>query len=197
MLSRFVIVFLPRSKRLLISWLQSPSTVILELKKIKSVTISIVAPSVCHELRRPDAMLLVFWPLSFKPAFSLSSLTFIKRLFCSSLLSAIKVVSSVFIWGCWYFSGQSWFQLVVHPAVDDKWHPQVTRYRLHLLLSQFWASGVSYSPSLNLKAGRENTRVPVSRQSDREMEFLFHLLFCSGLRWTGLARQLTSLSLPN
>ena len=60
MLSRFVIVFLPRSKRLLISWLQSPSTVILELKKIKSVTISIVAPSVCHELRRPDAMLLVF-----------------------------------------------------------------------------------------------------------------------------------------
>ena len=59
MLSRFVIAFLPRSKCLLISWLQSPSTVILELKKIKSVTISIVAPSVCHELRRPDAMIFI------------------------------------------------------------------------------------------------------------------------------------------
>ena len=49
MLSRFVIVFLPRSKHLLISWLQSPSTVILEPKKIKSVTVSIVSPSICHE----------------------------------------------------------------------------------------------------------------------------------------------------
>ena len=50
MLSRLVITFLPRSKRLLISWLQSPSTVILEPKKIKSVTLSIVSPSICHEL---------------------------------------------------------------------------------------------------------------------------------------------------
>ena len=60
MLSRLVITFLPRSKRLLISWLQSPSAVILELKKIKSVTVSTVSPSVCHEVIGPDAMTLVF-----------------------------------------------------------------------------------------------------------------------------------------
>ena len=60
MLSRLVITFLPRSKRLLISWLQSPSAAILEPKNIKSVTISIVYPSICHEVRRPDAMILVF-----------------------------------------------------------------------------------------------------------------------------------------
>ena len=59
-LSRLVIAFLPRSKRLLISWLQSPSTVILEPKKIKSITVSIVSPSICHEVMGPDAMILVF-----------------------------------------------------------------------------------------------------------------------------------------
>ena len=59
-LSRLVIVFLPRSKRLLISWLQSPSAVILEPKKIKSVTVSIVSPSICHEVMGPDAIILVF-----------------------------------------------------------------------------------------------------------------------------------------
>ena len=75
-LSRFVIAFLPRSKRLLISWLQSPSAVILEPKKIKSVTVSIVSLSICHEVMGPDAMFLLFWMLSFKPAFSLSSFTF-------------------------------------------------------------------------------------------------------------------------
>ena len=60
MLSKFVIAFLPRSKPLLISWLQSPSAVILEPKRIKSVTVSIVSPSVCHEVMRQDAMILVF-----------------------------------------------------------------------------------------------------------------------------------------
>ena len=59
MLSRFVIVFLPRSKCLLISWLQSPSVMILEPKKIKSVTVSVVSPCICHEVMGPDAMLLV------------------------------------------------------------------------------------------------------------------------------------------
>ena len=58
--SRLVLAFLPRSKHLLISWLQSPSAVILEPKKIKSVTVSIVSPSVCHEGMGPDAMILVF-----------------------------------------------------------------------------------------------------------------------------------------
>ena len=58
MLSRLVITFLPRSKHLLISWLQSPSVVILESKKIESDTVSIVSPSICHEVMRPDAMIL-------------------------------------------------------------------------------------------------------------------------------------------
>ena len=59
-LSRLVITFLPRSKCLLISWLQSPSAVILEPKKIKSVTISIVSPSICHEVMELNAMIFVF-----------------------------------------------------------------------------------------------------------------------------------------
>ena len=84
MLSRLVLAFLPRSKCLLISWLQSPSAVILEPSKIKSVTVSTVYPSICHEVMEPDAMILVFWMLSFKPTFSLSSVIFIKRLFGSS-----------------------------------------------------------------------------------------------------------------
>ena len=95
--SRFVIAFLPRSKHLLISWLQPPSAVILEPKKIKSVTVYIVSPTICHEMMGPDAMILVFWMLSFKPAFPLSSFTLIKRLFSSSSLSTIRVVSSVYL----------------------------------------------------------------------------------------------------
>ena len=59
-LSRFVIAFLPRSKYLLISWLQSPSAVILQPKKIKSATVYIVSPSICLEVMGPDAMFLVF-----------------------------------------------------------------------------------------------------------------------------------------
>ena len=59
-LPRFVIAFLPRSKHLLISWLQSPSAVILEPKKVKSVTVSIVSSSVCHEVMGPDSTILVF-----------------------------------------------------------------------------------------------------------------------------------------
>ena len=60
MLSRLAITFLPRRKHLLISWLQSPSAVILELPKIKSVTVSTVSPSICHEEMGPDAMILIF-----------------------------------------------------------------------------------------------------------------------------------------
>ena len=97
MLSRFVIAFLQRSKHLSISLLQSPSAVILGPKKIKFVTVSIVSPSICHEVMGPDAMILVFWILSFEPAFSLCSFTIIKRLFSSSSLSAIRVVSSVYL----------------------------------------------------------------------------------------------------
>ena len=86
MLSILVITFLPRSKHLLISWLQSPSAVILESKKIVSLSIS-------KEVMGLDAMIFVFWMLSFKSVFSLSSFTF-KRLFSSFSLSAIRVVSS-------------------------------------------------------------------------------------------------------
>ena len=67
MLSRLIIAFLPRIKRLLISWLQSPSSVILEPPKIRSDTISTVSPSISHEVMRPDAMIFVFRMLSFKP----------------------------------------------------------------------------------------------------------------------------------
>ena len=97
MLSRLVIAFLPRSKHLSISWLQSPSAVILEPPKIKSLTVSIVSLSICHEMMGPDAIILVFWMLSFKPAILLSYFTFITRLFSSSSLSAIRMVSSVYL----------------------------------------------------------------------------------------------------
>ena len=97
MLPRLVITFLPRSKYLLISWLQSPSAVILEPPKIKSDTASTVSPSIFHEVMGPDTMILVFWILSFKPTFSLSSFIFIKGLFSSSSLSAIRVVSSPYL----------------------------------------------------------------------------------------------------
>ena len=78
-LSGFVIAFLSRSKHVLISWLQSLSTVILEPKKTKSVTVSIASPSVNHEVMGPDAMILDYWMLCIKPAYLLSSFTLIKR----------------------------------------------------------------------------------------------------------------------
>ena len=112
MLSRFVIAFLPRSNCFLISWLQSPSAVTLEPKKIKSVTASTFSLLLlwsyrnwmpwsdgtgCHEVMGLDAMILVFFMFSFKPAFSLSSFTLIKRFFSSSLLSAFRVVSFAYL----------------------------------------------------------------------------------------------------
>ena len=114
-LSGSVIAFLPRSKHLLISWLQSPSIVILEPKRIKSVNVSIFPPFICHEMLGLDAMILVFWMLSVKLVFSLSSFTFIKMLFSSSLICTLRWCHLP-IWGCWYFSQQSWLQLVVHSA---------------------------------------------------------------------------------
>ena len=96
-LSSFVKAFIPRNKRLLISWLQSLTTVILEPKKIKFVTVSTFPPSICQKVKGLDAMILDFWMLSFKPAFLPSSFTLIKRLFSFSSLSAIRVVSSVYL----------------------------------------------------------------------------------------------------
>ena len=105
MLSRLVITFLPRSKRLLISWLQSPSAEILELKKIKSLTVSTVSPSTCHEVLGPDAMIFIFWMLSFKPAFSLLFHPHQEALFpfCFLPLEWYHLT----VWGCWYFAWQS------------------------------------------------------------------------------------------
>ena len=95
--SRFVIAFLPRSKYLLFSCLLPPSAVILESKKRKSVTVSIVSPSIFHEVMGLDAMIFVFecWVLS---QLFHSSFTFIKRLFSSSSPSAIRVLSSAYLW---------------------------------------------------------------------------------------------------
>ena len=91
MLSRLVITFLPSSKHLLISWLQSPSAVILEPPKIKSVTVSTVSPSICHEVMGPDAMILVVWlyPTLNKPPFP-------KNCISSSYLSSSLTLS--FLW---------------------------------------------------------------------------------------------------
>ena len=96
-LYRLIITFLPRSKHLLLSWLQSPSAVILEPKIIKSATVSTISPSISHEVMGPYAMILVFWMLSYKLSFSVSSFTFIKRLFSSSSLSVIRVGSSAYL----------------------------------------------------------------------------------------------------
>ena len=119
MLSRFVITFLLRCKRLLISWLQSPSAMILEPSKIKSATISTVSPSICHEVMGLDAMIFVFWMLNFKPTFSLFSFTFIKRLFSSSL-SATRMVPSAYL-RVLIFLPAILFQLVLYPAQHFSW----------------------------------------------------------------------------
>ena len=99
MLSTLVITFLPRSKGLLISWLQWPSAVILESKKIKSSTVSTFSPTICHEVMGLDTMILVFGMLSFKPIFSLSSFTF-ERLLVPLLFLPFKWHHRHF-WGYW------------------------------------------------------------------------------------------------
>ena len=125
MLSRFVIAFLPRSKCLLLSWLQPPSAVISEPQKIKSLTVSIVSPCICCEVMGPNAMIFIFWmwslsqmfhsPLSLSSRGSLVLLHFLPQGWCH-----------LRIWGYWYFSWQSWFHLVLHPAQHFTW------YTLHL-----------------------------------------------------------------
>ena len=97
MMSRFIVAFLSRNKHLLISWLQSLSTMISETKSFQSDTVSTFSLSICHVVIGPDVMSLVLWMLSFKQAFSLSSFTLIKKFFSSSLLSAIRMVSSAYL----------------------------------------------------------------------------------------------------
>ena len=114
MLSRFVMAFLPRSKCLFISWLLSLSTVILEPKKRKPVSGSTFSPSIWNEVMWPGTMILVFWMMNFKPAFSLSPSwrdTLVPLCFLPLEWYYLH------IWGC-FFSWQSWFQLVILAA----WH---------------------------------------------------------------------------
>ena len=123
MLSRFVIAFLPRSKRLLISWLWSPSTMILEPKKIKPVTVFTVSPFICHKAMGPNAVILVFWMLSFKaPFLSLVSPSSRGSLVPLHFLSL--GCCHLHTWGYWYFSQQSWFQPVLHPVWYFAWCTQ-------------------------------------------------------------------------
>ena len=94
MLSRFVTALLPRSKCLLISWVQSPSAVILDPKKRKSVTASTFSPSIGHQVMGSDAMIFIFWMLSFKSAFHSPLSPLSRGYFSFSLLSAIRVLLS-------------------------------------------------------------------------------------------------------
>ena len=119
-LSRFLIAFFPRSDHLLMSWQQSPSSVSLEPKKRKSVTASTFSSSICHEVMGQDAMIFAFLILSFKPGFSLSSLP-------SSRGSLVPLCFLSLEWyhlhicGWWYFSLQTWFYLITHPAWHFTW----------------------------------------------------------------------------
>ena len=112
MLYRFVIILLPRSKHLLISWLQSPSAEILEPKKVKPVTVTIISPSISHEVMGLDVIIFVLWMLRFKPAFSPLSVSSRGSLVPLHILPLWWC--HLHIWGCWYFSWKSWFQLVIH-----------------------------------------------------------------------------------
>ena len=111
MLSRFVITFLPRSKCLFISWLQSPSTVILELREVKFVTASSFPPSICHGVMGLDAMILVFLNVEFQASFF--TLPFHPK--SRGALLPLHFLPLEWyhqnIWGYWYFSLQSWFHL--------------------------------------------------------------------------------------
>ena len=141
MLSRVVIAFLPRSKSFLISWPQSPSAVILKPTKIKSFMVSIVSPSICHEVMGLDAVNFIFWmwilsQLSNSPLSSRGSLVplcFLPQGWCH-----------LYICGYLYFFLQSWFQLVLNPVWHLAWcilHISylswVTTYSFDVLLSQF------------------------------------------------------------
>ena len=153
MLSGLVTAFLLRSKCLLISWLQSPSMVIFGAQKIKSLTVYTVSPSICHEVMGQYAMIFILWMLSFKPTFSLSSFTFIKRFFSSKSLSAIRVVSSAYrkllifpptILIPAYASSRPSFHIMYS---SRKLINRVTIYSLDVFFSQFLTITLSISSS--------------------------------------------------
>ena len=122
---------------------QSRSAVILEPRKIKSVTVSTFFPSIYREVMGMNAMIFLVWMLSFKPTFSLSSFTFIKGLFRSSSLSAIRVVSSAHL-RLLMFIPSILIPTCAHPAQHFSWCTlhisRVTIYSLDVLLARFGTS---------------------------------------------------------
>ena len=121
-LTRFVIAFLPRSKHLLISWLQSSSAVILEPKKIKSFTVSIVSPSICHEVMGLDAMILVFSMLS-------GHLRTCEWIFC------IIPVWGYFEWNCYEYFWGCIFWLLGHLISVYSWPLNCMSPLIYIFLS--------------------------------------------------------------
>ena len=118
-LSKFVRAFLPRRKCLLIYWLLSPSAVLLELKKRKSVTASPFPSSICHAVMRPDAIIFVFWMLSFKPAFSFS---FLPVSSCSLVPLHFLPLEwyHLYFWGFWYFPSNLDYSLwFIQPGISQ------------------------------------------------------------------------------
>ena len=151
MLPRFVITFLVRSKHLLISWLQSPS----------AVTFGAQEDKVCHcfPIYLPwsdglDAMILLFWMPSFKAAFSLSAFIFIKRLFSSSLLFAIRdlrlliFLLAILIPACASSSPAFHMMYCAYELIS-----KVIIYNLEVLLSQLWTSQLFLLLLLDLHTG--------------------------------------------
>ena len=117
-LSSIVRAFLPSHKCLLISWLLSPSAVLLELKKRKFVTASTFTPSICHEVMRPDSIIFVFWMSSFVPAFSFSLLPV-----SSGSLVPLHFLPlewyQLYFWGCWYFTSNLDYSLwFIQPGIS-------------------------------------------------------------------------------
>ena len=155
MLSRSVKTFLPRSKRLNVI---AAVTICSDFgaQENKILTVSIISSSICHEVMEPHAMILVFWMLIFKLAYSLSSFTFFMRLFSSSSLSAIRVVSSAYlrllisllaILNPVCASFHMIYSALCNPALRFTWcilHiskiSRVTIYSLVVIVSQFWTS---------------------------------------------------------
>ena len=167
-LSRYVIAFLPRINCLLISWLQSSSTVILEPKKRKSVTTFTFSLSIFHEVMGLDAMILFFFIVSFKPALSLSSFILIKRLFNSSSLSGIRVVSSI------YLRLLMFLPPILIPGCDSSspaFLMMCSAYRLNkqvtadcpvVLLSQSWTNQLLLDPHAGFSGDPKNYQVFLS-----------------------------------
>ena len=129
MLHRFAISFPSRSKCLWALWLYSPSTVTLEPKKIKSVPVSTFFPSICHEVMEPVAMIFISWMLNSKPVFFHSLLSPSSRDYLIPLHFLPLGWCHLLIWGHWYFSPQSWFQLELHPSWH--FHEMYSAYKLN------------------------------------------------------------------